>query len=278
MNLRSGIYVGRVRHRRLSPVPHELGLPLFMMYLDLAEIPAVFERRWLWSASRPAVARFKRADYLGDSNVPLVQAVRERVESATGRRPAGPIRMLTHLRYFGYCFNPVTFYYCFNAAGERPEFIIAEITNTPWKERHAYILECAQGEADGRGVQRFTFAKDFHVSPFMPMDVGYDWSFSVPGERLFIHMNLTDRRNSTKAGDEAGGRAEAPSKVFDATLQLERREITGANLAGVLLRYPWMTARVIASIHWHALRLWLKGCPVHPHPSGPTPRSGELPA
>jgi len=242
--MNSCLYVGSLRHRRLAPRPHAFRYDLFMAYLDLAELDEVFRGRWLWSARRPALAWFNRADYLGDAALPLDEAVRERVWRETGTRPRGPIRLLTHLRMFGHCFNPVSFYYCFDARGERVETVVAEITNTPWKERHAYVLPVRGGE------MRFRFGKSFHVSPFMPMAQQYDWRFGAPGPRLAVHMENHDERG----------------KVFDATLALERREIGSAALAGALVRHPFLTLQVLGAIHWQALWLWAKRVPVHAHP------------
>ena len=244
--MESGLYRGTIRHRRLAPVPHEFRYRLFMLYLDLAELPGVFDGRWLWSARRPALAWFRRADYLGDRDVPLDRAVRDLVFLRTGKRPTGAIRLLTHLRYFGYIQNPVSFYYCFDRSGA-VETIVAEVTNTPWGERHAYVLPAAPGGAR----HHLKLAKALHVSPFLPMDQGYDWRFSVPGQRLTVHME----------NHEAG------RTVFDATLLLRREPITGPALAGALASHPWMTAQVVAGIYWQALRLKLKGAPFHPHPA-----------
>ena len=246
--MNSAIYAGAVRHRRLRPVPHSFRFRLFMMYLDLEEMPAVLDGRWLWSARRAAPAWFRRADYHGDAALPLAESVRRTVAQHTGTRPAGPIRLLTHLRYYGYCFNPVSFYYCFDEHDTRVDAILAEITNTPWKERHAYVLPRTPSM---NGVMRFRFEKAFHVSPFMPMNQRYDWRFSPPGHRLAVHMENSD----------------AQGRIFEATMSLTRREISGAGLARALLAYPWMTASVATAIHWNALKIWLKGNPYVPHPA-----------
>ena len=253
--MNSSVYRGTIRHRRMSPVQHEFRYGMFMLYLDLAELPQVFDRRWLWSTRRPSLAWFRRADYLGDPSVPLERAVRELVEARTGRRPTGPIRLLTHLRYFGYLQNPVSFYYCFDESGTAVETIVAEVTNTPWSEHYAYVLPATPGASR----HRIRHSKQFHVSPLLPMDHDYDWVFSTPDRELTAHMENLDHGQL----------------VFDATLVMRRQPLTGATLMSCLVSYPFMTAAVVAGIYWQALRLKLKGARFYPHPKT---RGPDVPA
>ena len=248
--MHSCLYNGQVRHRRFAPARHEFEYRLFMLYLDLDEMPGLFDRFWMWSSSRPNLAWFRRADHLGDPDRPLAECVRDLVEQRSGRRPHGPVRLLTHLRYCGHGFNPVSFYYCFDPTGKTVEHTIAEVNNTPWGEQHCYLLNASPAQQELR-VQRFELEKQFHVSPFMGMDIHYQWSFARPGNRLFAHLK------NSRDGD----------KLFDATLHLERAPITSASLSGALLRYPLMTLRVMAAIYYQALRLWLKKTPFYTHPA-----------
>ena len=257
--MKSSIYRGQVRHRRFAPVGHEFSYKLFMMFIDLDELPGLFNKFWLWSAKKMAPAWFRRKDHLGDPEKDLKTCIYDLVERETGVRPEGPVRLLTHLRYFGHCFNPISMYYCYSADGETLEHVVAEVNNTPWGEQHCYVL------SDHNLVDRkqrsigFRHAKGFHVSPFMNMNMDYVWRIREPDEQLSVHIeNLR-----------------AETRLFDATLTLQRRPLTSANLSRVLIAYPLMTIWVVFLIHVQAIRLWLKKIPFVSHPGRSTaPRPG----
>jgi DUF1365 family protein len=248
--MESAIYQGIVRHRRFAPRRHRFAHPLFMLYVDLDELDEVGALSPLLSTRRPAVAWIRRADYFGDRGVPWAEGVRRLVAERTGRRPAGPVRLLTHPRTLGVRMNPVSFYFCHDRE-ERLTAVVAEVTNTPWGERHLYVVEPAAVRAGGAWEARFP--KELHVSPFFPMDFDYEWRLVPPGRRLVVHME------NHRAGE----------KAFDATLRLERRPLTRRSLRQALLRHPAMTLRIFLWIYLHAALLKLSGVPFHPHPPRP---------
>ncbi len=248
----SCLYEGTIRHRRAEPATdfrHRLALT----YVDLDELPRLLDGRLV--ASRPGPLRFRRRDYLGDPRTPLDVAVRDRVAELSGARPDGPVRLLTQLRSFGMSFNPVSFYYCLSADGEQLTGVLAEVTNTPWGERHSYLLS-DRSAAGGTAVVGGSFAKQLHVSPFMGMDHVYAARASAPGATLSVHIE------SRRDGEP----------VFDATLAMRRRELTPAAVTRTLARFPLATARTVALIYGHAVGLKLAGARVHPHPAAASAR------
>lgn len=248
--MKSRLYQGTLHHRRFVPRAHAFSYGVFMPWICLDELPQLFAGRWLWSSTRWAPARFLRSDFLGDPALPLAEEVRRRIREETGAAHSGPIYLLANLRYFGYQINPIACYYCFNEDESRLEYLVAEVTNTPWDERHSYVL---QGPDAGSWLER-EFDKALHVSPFNPMDMRYVWRSNTPGERLAIHL----------ATETAEGR------IFDASLSLRARPMTGRNLNRILWSYPLMTLKVALGIYWQALRLFIKGVPVHDHPGSRT--------
>jgi DUF1365 family protein len=238
----SAIYEGTIRHRRYAVRRHEFRHRVALAYVDLDEVEGLLGGRLV---RRHGLVRFARADYIGDPHVPLADSVRALVERRTGAAPTGPIRLLTHLRAFGHCFNPVSFYYCFTPH-EQLDAVVAEVTSTPWGERHAYVLDRAGAEPVLGGC----FEKALHVSPFMSMDQRYSWRVAPPGATLSVHIESRE-----------GGR-----RAFDATLALHRSPLTRAGMARITARYPAATVRMLGLIYGHALALRLKGVPIHARP------------
>ncbi len=269
----SAVYEGTIRHRRFEPVEHSFRYRFFLMYLDLGELPEVLDPFPLFSARRAAPARFRRADFMGDPARPLDECAREIVAAATGTRPAGPVRLLTGLRYLGHSFNPVSLYYCFGEDGERVDAVVADVQNIPWGERHPYVL--ARGERRGT-VLGEELEKSFHVSPLMGMDQTYSFRASEPGETIAVHIESRPRRRETANEVDnrrlSRSRRDDAPKTFDATLNLRRRELSRRTLAGLLARYPAMSLQVVAKIYAQSLRLKLKGAKYHPHPEGSRPK------
>lgn len=256
-NLASQWLEGHVRHRRLRPVQHAFEYRTGMLALNLDEWSRVGDLSRLFSVEAFNWLSLRRQDYFRPDIPDLKTAIRDQVEQATGWRPDGAIELITHPRYLGYVFNPVSFYFCYEPgqdpmAGAVPRVIAAQITNTPWHERHVYCLERGPGRSTSAGwhTQDFHFRKRFHVSPYNPMEQDYHWLFSFRGPDLRIHMNVSEDNQ----------------KVFDATLVVQRAPLTRKTVHASLRRFPLESFKVVAGIYWHALRLKLKGAVFQTHP------------
>ena len=217
-----------------------------MMYIDLDEIDQALDRSPLWSARHPALAWFRRKDFFNDGERPLAVTIRDHVKKETGVKLNGPVRLLANLRYFGFIINPICCYYCFDESGDTLRAIVFEVTNTPWGERYHYTLLCDQDN----DAQQLNFNKEFHVSPFLPMDMQYKCQTRAPGKNLTLHLENHQSEN----------------KIFDATLVMKQQQITSARLNKLILQYPFMTIKVFMAIYWQALKLFIKKIPFYNHP------------
>ena len=217
-----------------------------MTYFDISKVESLLPDSFLFKVDKPALVSYYRSDYHGDNKLTLDESVRKTVKEKTGTNLEGPIRLLTHLRYFGYCFNPVSFYYCFDKSDKKLEMIMAEVTNTPWNERHCYFITAKKNKSFRQELK-----KQFHVSPFWDMEHDYDWYFSDVSDTISVNMiNYKDEK-----------------KVFDATLSLSvSKKITNLNLFLSVLRFPFSTLMVYLRIHYQAFKLWVKGATFYDHP------------
>lgn len=245
--MKSSLYFGEVRHQRKSPKKHAFSYRVFMTHLFLDELGEVFQKKWFWSLDRSNLSSFFRKDYHKPEHHDLADAVRLTMSKQLGYVVKGPVSIITHLRTFGYCFNPVSFYYCWNEEKSKPHALMAEITNTPWHERY---VKCFRWDKNDQDKSKHSFEKEFHVSPFIGMNIDYDWRFLGPADKLKVDMILREHKEI----------------LFTAHLNLNNKELNSANMAWALIRFPFLTFRITFGIYWHALLLRLKGCKFYPHP------------
>jgi DUF1365 family protein len=250
--MQTGIYVGKLRHRRFQPVAHEFSYPIFMVLLDIDRLPSLMKVSPFAAYNRFAWASFCERDHFGDPALPLRERLRVDAAAASIRLPDGPIYLLTHLRYFGYNFNPVSFFYCCDSEG-RIQAILAEVNSTFGESRNYWLS--AANKLPSHNSLRYRVPKSLHVSPFMKMDLDYTFAFTPPEECLVAHMNTLDHGTA----------------FFDATLELSRRPWTARSLHSALARHPFITLKVIAAIHWEALKLYFKKVPVFAKPDTLSP-------
>ncbi len=250
----SALYQGFVRHRRFTPRRHEFDYPLFMFWLKAEEIPTLLQRFWQMGTRPLSWARFRRSDYIGEGAQPLAASVRQKMAELSGCSEAdftGDVYALCHLRYLGFYFSPLNLY--FQERNDGVKFMLAEVSNTPWNERHYYLLNLDDCQAHD---------KEFHVSPFNPLAQQYRWRIRAPGSERSDCMIHIESWEDAPASHNGTGQ----EKIFDATLSLQRIELNRKTLNRVLLKTPIQTASMVMGIYWQALRLLLKKVPLHSHP------------
>ena len=244
--MNSAFYVGRLAHARTTPKAHRFSYRVFMPFVDVERVSDITHRAIGWGSRGLALARFVRSDFIGEENLSVAAAVKRRIFEETNQHFEGRIFLLANWRYFGLQNNPIACYFCRGATSERLEFIVAEVTNTPWGERHSYVLPVGHSEA----LFQTEFQKELHVSPFHGMQQRYRWSSTVPDETLSIKLtNLEDGK-----------------RVFHASLTLSRLPITRLTGLSLLARFPFETAKVTAGIYWQALVLFMRRVPLFAHP------------
>ncbi len=263
--LKQGFMVGEIRHRRYRPKPHEFTYEMYWSLLDLDKLEETFAKSKLWSLEKWNLISYRNKDFhqnsknkennLPESNKTNInkQAILDTIRQRTGDNFSGQVFMLSHLRYLGFNFNSVCFYFCYE--NDNLKYIVSEITNTPWGERHSYLHRCDEGKKDGKSgdnLFQFEFDKAFHVSPFLTMDMHYQWLFKVEDEELRIHMVVNQKRTHYK--------------FFDATFTVDYLPLTKSNMRKLVLTRPLQPLKMVAAIYWQALKLWLKKIPFVPHP------------
>lgn len=223
-----------------------------MACFDLAELDQVVGPGKILSDHRRAAISFPRDVHLRTQQGPLAQRVRGIVSEALGQRPRGPIHLLTQLRYFGHYFSPLNIFFVYEHANDDfPAVILAEVNNIPWGEQQVYVLQPEWSQADQAWI--YEHPKQMHVSPFMPMNHTYRWSFRSVGQRLVVELaNYEDGR-----------------PIFRAGMSLEKKPLARPTLQRFLWRLPAMSLKVVAAIYYEAWKLWWKRCPIYPHPQSP---------
>jgi DUF1365 family protein len=247
MTIKSALFVGDIEHRRLSPKTNSFTYRVCYYFLDLKKIPSLFNIPFVFSYNKPGLLSFWRKDYLGNSSESIEASVQRLVFEHTQKEVKGPIFLLANISYFGLCFNPVSFYYCYGEDGETLEFIVSEITNTPWGEKHRQVFEVGD-----KKINTFEFPKDFHVSPFMPMTIDYTWVFHKPSDELYVYM-----QNRNKGEKRV---------IFDSTLKLTSLPMTSRNIILAFAQFPFVTFKTMFAIYYQALVLFIKRVPFHTHP------------
>ena len=236
---RSGLYVGETFHQRFRPKQHKFRYRIMMFLLDLDEIKTLSREITLFSSTKFNWIRFKRSDFLKNRGTCLKTEALDTMSKLADKALTGKVYLLSPLRILGIYFSPVNFYYLQNEAGQFTH-MLAEVSNTPWNERHCYLVDLEN--------QQDT-AKCFHVSPFNPVDMQYRWHIKAPGETLNLKLDCHQEH-----------------KDFSAAIALKRTEISNFSMLKSLLQFPHMTLKTLWGIYWEALKLFVKKVPIYDHP------------
>ena len=218
-----------------------------MFCFDINNLPNLFKDIKQVSIEQFNWFSFRRKNYLSHPEIPLDDYVRQLVVAKFDTYPKGKVYLLTNLSCLGYCFNPISLYFIFDNTNQKLDYLILEVTNTPWGDKHNYVL--ASSSRSKNEVYDFQFQKELHVSPFMAMNYDYQFKLKINKQKIIVHMeNHIDGK-----------------KDFDATLILTASAQKTA-FKKVFRHYPLITYKVVAAIYWQALKLWIKGVPFHAHP------------
>ncbi|MCC5824776.1 DUF1365 family protein [Alkalimonas sp.] len=233
------LYQGELGHQRFVPSPHGFGYRLHYFWLNCRQLPAI-GHSWLLKYEGFAAFSYRRKDYLPGVAC-LKQAVCDKVQQLGGELPIEEVYLLSPLANWGHYFSPLTLYYCYGQENQL-HYLLAEVSNTPWNERHHYLIPmCEDGE--------FHHEKAFHVSPFNPLSMHYRWRINAPAEQLVC--SISNYKNE--------------QQVFSAWMTLTRQALSVPAMKQLLIHNPWPNVLVKIRIYWHALKLFLKRNPVYAH-------------
>ena len=246
----SCLYFGRVMHARLRPFSHRFAYRVFSLFVDLDELPDLSSKLMLFSHNRWNLFSLFDRDFGPRDGRPLKDWIEEKLAAGGIELPDGRVRLLCFPRLFGYVFNPLSVWFCYDAE-ERLVAVLYDVSNT-FSEAHGYLFKVAQDREPGQAIEQ-QCSKKFYVSPFMDMEATYRFRLVEPDARLALRIDQ----------ETADGRG------FVATHKARQVPLSDLSLLRACFAYPLMTLKVIGGIHWEALHLWRKGARLRPRPAPP---------